>query len=214
MLRAATFSAVWLGLGVGVHRMMSGAAIPPWALLSAGVGVFAASRIGAGRERGLPGVTALVGVLQVGLYLLCDFAQRVSDTTGSGVKTHLTPGACPPLAAGTRAAGITAIPPLHLSLAGVPAAHMSGAGMILAHVLAAVLSACWLHRAEAAVHAIARSAEAWVLGFIIAAPVRVPRLLVRNRRRPRFESAPRRPRSQWLGSSSLLRGPPRIVSFA
>ena len=95
----------------------------------------------------------------------------------------------------------------------VPVAHMSMTGMLLAHVLAAVLSAWWLYRSEAAVHALARSAGAWVLKLIMA-PVPVVRMHIRNARPPRIESAPKRPRPQFLHSSRLLRGPPRIASFA
>lgn len=231
-LRAATFSAVCLGLGVGAHRMMSGAAIPLWAMLFSTVSVYALARIGSGRERGLLGIAALIGALQIGLHVLFDYAQRVSAAEAmSALAKVMIPSICrppvvsTPMTSGMSMPGGMAMPPgasmpmsggtsAHATVAAVmPGAHMSVTGMLLAHVLAAVLSAWLLHRGEAALHALARSAGAWVLTFI-AAPVPVVRLLIGyRRRRPRIESAARRPRSQFLRSSRWLRGPPRIVSF-
>lgn len=239
-LRAATFSAVCLGLGVGAHRMMSGAALPLWAMLFGGISVYALARIGSGRERGLLGIAALIGVLQIGLHLLFDYAQRVSAAAAvSALAKAMIPGICKPPAVSapmsggmsmhgmtgmTGMSGATTMPGMS-GMSGMkaapatvgavmPAVHMSETGMLLAHVLAAVLSALLLHRGEAALHALARSAGAWVLTFI-AAPVPVVRICIRYRRRQRrIESAARRPRSHFLRSSRRLRGPPRIASFA
>lgn len=234
-LRAATFSAVCLGLGVGAHRMMSGAAIPLWAMLFSTVSVYVLARIGSGRERGLLGIAALIGALQIGLHLLFDYAQRVSAAEAmSALAKAMIPSICRPPVVSTPMTGGMSMPasgnmamspgagmPMpgmksaHATVAAVmPSSHMSVTGMLLAHVLAAVLSAWLLHRGEAALHALARSAGAWVLTFI-AAPVPVVRLLIGyRRRRPRTESAARRPRSHFLRSSRWLRGPPRIASFA
>ena len=219
-LRAATFSAVCLGLGVGAHRMMSDAAVPLWAILFGTAGVYGLARIGSGRERGLLGIAALIGALQIGLHLFFDYAQRASAAEAmSALAKVMVPGICRPPAASTpMAGGMASMPGMKSApttvAAVMPGTHMSATGMLLAHVLAAVLSAMLLHRGEAALHALARSAGAWVLTFI-AAPVPVVRMLIRyRRRRPRIESAPRRPRPWFLRSSRWLRGPPRITSFA
>jgi hypothetical protein len=224
-LRAATFSAVCLALGVGAHRMMSGAAIPLWAMLFGTACVYALARVGSGRERGLLGIAALIGALQIGLHLLFDYAQQVSATEAMrALARAMTPGICKPPAVSTPMTDGMSMP-MSMSMPGMkpapamvtavmPGSHMPVTGMLLAHVLAAVLSAVLLHRGEAALHALGRSAGAWVLTFI-AAPVPVVRMRIRyRRRRPRIESAARRPRSQFLRSSRWLRGPPRIASFA
>lgn len=234
-LRAATFSTVCLGLGVGAHRMMSGASVPLWAVVFSTVGVYGVARIGSGRERGLLGIGALIGALQIGLHLLFDYAQRASATEAmSALAKVMIPGICRPTgipsATGAAMTGGMTMPPgtsmgagaamsmpgmnaVPGTLAGVmPPPHMSATGMILAHALAAVLSAWLLYRSEAAVHAIARSAGAWVLRFV-AAPIPVVRIRIRSRLTPRIESAPQRPRPQFLRSWRLLRGPPRMVSF-
>lgn len=221
-LRAATFSIVCLGLGIGAHRMMSGAAVPLWAIVFSGVSVYMLARIGSGRERGLLGIGALIGVLQLALHLLFEYAQHVSaEQAVSALAKVMVPGICrPPVATPTprsMSPAMGAMPGMGkvVSTTIVPTAvpHMSDTGMLLAHVLAAVLSAWWLHRSEAAVHALARSAGAWVLRFI-AAPLPVVRIQIRGPRIPRTESAPQRPRPQCLGGSRLVRGPPRIPSFA
>lgn len=235
-LRAATFSAVCLALGVGAHRMMSGAPISLWAVVFGAVGVYAVARIGTSRERGLLGIGALIGVLQIGLHLLFDYAQRVSAAQAmSALAKAMIPGICRPpvastpaptgmaagmhMAAGMSMSGGAGMPmpgmraPSGTIVAVMPVSHMPMTGMVFAHVLAAVLSAWWLHRSEAAVHALARSAGAWVLK-LIAAPVPMVRMRIQGRRAPRVESAPKRPRPQFLSSSRLLRGPPRVLSFA
>lgn len=226
-LRAATFSAVCLGLGVGAHRMMSGAAIPMWSLLFGAVGVYVLARMGSGRERGLLGIGTLIAVLQVALHLLFNYAQRLAAAEAMSAylaKKPMTRGICAPPATGMRMPGGMWMPGAGSAAGSMGTAsgiasvsfassHLSDTGMLLAHVLAAVISAWWLHRTEAAVHALARSASAWVLRFI-APPMRVVRLRILDRCATHIEPAPQQARSLCLSSSRLLRGPPRIASFA
>jgi hypothetical protein len=197
-LRAAVFTGVCLGLGAGVHRMMSGSAIPGSAMVFAGVGVYALARLGARRERSLLGIAVLMGGLQVALHLLFDYAQRPWQVSDAEAVTGATGGAGAVGAAGgsrgggsvsgmLMSGGATTAPGTSVgralreqaAAAGgaggcvLPPAHtavigMSGAGMLLGHVLAAVLCAWWLHQGEAAVHALARSAGTWVLHLALA----------------------------------------------
>jgi hypothetical protein len=232
-LRAAAFTAVCLGLGAGAHRMMSGCAIPASALVFAGVGIYALARLGTRRERSLVGIAALMGGLQIGLHLLFDYAQQpsrlsgakaatgaggVTGAAGSGAGGSMsgmpmsggaatTPGAS---AGGTLRdlGGGCLLPPAHTAVIG-----MSGAGMLLAHVLAAVLCAWWLHQGEAAVHALARGAGAWVLYLVLAPLMHLVLVGIGERHTPRVEADRPTPRSQWLRGSRPLRGPPRILSF-
>jgi hypothetical protein len=186
--RAAVFAAVCLGLGVAAHRVMSQAPIPQWALVLGGIGVYVPARRGAGRERGLLGITLLMGVLQVGLHVLFAFAQHQA---AASVQVSMPGMATPGAGAGGR----------------------MGVGMLVGHALAALVCAWWLRRGEAAVHAVARSAARWIVRWSVA-PIRVLPFADRGVRvvlpvEPVAVSL----RSQWLLASRALRGPPCAPLF-
>lgn len=209
VLRAAVFTAVCVGLSAGAHQAMSQTAIPLWALALGSVGVYALARFGARRgERNLAEITVLMGVLQVVLHLLFDYAQHVQvAAAAASTMTGSMPGMAVP---GTASPGSPMSMPMPMPGSGPPAAQM-GAGMLVAHVLAALTCAWWLRRGEAAVHAVART-TANRLATRLAVPVfRMP-APVRRPAAPLPESTTLPTATRWLRSSRALRGPPRIPS--
>jgi hypothetical protein len=83
-----------------------------------------------------------------------------------------------------------------------------GMGMLIGHALAALACAWWLRRGEAALHAVLRTAARWVITHL-AVPAPVASVPVRDATLVlRVEPIGPAPRSQWLRSSRVLRGPP------
>lgn len=204
--RAAVFTAVCLGLGVLAHRVMSGAAIPEWAVVLGGAGVYACARVGARRERGLAGIAVLMGVFQIALHLLFAYAQDAA--AGAAVSASM-PGM-------TMSAGAS-MP--SISMPGVaatqPAAGMRmGVGMVLGHALVAMVCAWWLRRGEAALHALARNAVRWAVERLGMPVVRTHPVLVRARCVRRVAPFALALRSRRLFAGRLLRGPPASFAFA
>jgi hypothetical protein len=241
-LRAAVFAAVCLGLGVTAHRLMSGAAIPAWAMVLGGFGAYVPARLGTRRERGLAGIIVLMGVAQVALHLLFAFAQDTAVAAAtmparmpmsapmsamhgasSGSSASMPGMAMPGMGMpGTAVPGMTAhgtgMPgtALHgMSMSGAGGAMRMSVGMLLGHVLAAAICAWWLRRGEAAVHRLACSAAGWALVRICVAFHVLP---VRPAVTPiasRIEPVALALRSQWLRTVRPLRGPPsQAPSFA
>jgi hypothetical protein len=225
-LRAAVFTVVCLGLGAGAHRMMSDSALPASALLFAAVAIYLPVRVATRRERSLAGICALMAALQFGLHLLFDYVQRAPARPGfwqesaagggSGATGGMAGMAMPATSTGSgaahsaagHAAGGCLLPPAHTAVIGT-----SNAGMLLAHVLAGVLCACWLYQGEAAVHALARSATAWVLHLVVLPRLHLVLVGIAGRRDPRVDAVLPTPRAAWLRISRPLRGPPRLLSF-
>lgn len=208
-VRAAMFTAVCLGLGVAAHRSMSDAAIPAWAIVLGGIGVYAPARFGARRERGLMEIALLMGVLQVVLHLLFSYAQDIAASAECCVRMSMSsmPGMSMP--AGS---GMSSMPGMTMPMSGAGGGMRMSAGMLAGHALAALVCAWWLRRGEAAVHALVRGAAHWIVahfpvpGHLVAVPVH-ERLVLRP--------APLTLvlRSQWMCSSRTLRGPPISPSF-
>lgn len=209
-LRAATFAAVCLGLGAGAHTMMSGAAIPTWALAVGGLLAYLPARYAAGRgERGLLGIAGLMGGLQVAFHVLFSIAQHTGGTAGSS-------GSMPGMAmsAGMKMPAGMPMPAATAAAASTPVGLHMSSGMLLGHALAALVCAWWLRRGEAAVHALFRGAGGWIARHLV-----VPVLAVlgfvpgESRFAPRLEPVALVLRSQWLLTTRALRGPPASPSF-
>ena len=199
-VRAAMFTAVCLGLGVAAHRAMSQVAIPPWAIVLGGIGVYTPARLSTRRERGLLEITLLMGVLQIALHLLFACAQNAAATP----MQMSMPGMSMP--AGTS---------MSMSGMATPSAGTGmrmSAGMLIGHVLAALVCAWWLRRGEAAVHALVRGAAHWIVERFVA-PVHVVPVPFRGLVSPRVEPVALALRSQWLRTRRALRGPPLSPSF-
>jgi hypothetical protein len=191
--RAAVFAAVCLGLGLAAHRMMSGVAIPAWAVVLGGVSAYVPARFGTRRERGLVEITLLMAAIQVALHLLFGYAQ--SATIASSMHGMAMP-------AGTSMPGMAAVDDL----------RMSG-GMLLWHAVAALACAWWLRRGEAALHAVARSTGRWVVDRIVA-PVCAAPIVGEVVHVARVEPVALALRSQWLRATRAVRGPPQTPAFA
>ncbi|MFF2809546.1 hypothetical protein ACFVT2_20650 [Streptomyces sp. NPDC058000] len=77
-VRAAVFAAVCVVLSAAGHAVMSGPAIPGWALAAAAVAVFVCAGLAAGRERSLPVIAGGVLACQGGLHVFFSWAQGIA----------------------------------------------------------------------------------------------------------------------------------------
>lgn len=208
-VRAAVFAAVCVLLAALGHVLMSGRHVPGWTLAAG----FAATGLAgwglAGRERGLPLITAVVVAAQTALHSAFSIAQ--SGTPDLGHTAHL---AYANHMAHMAHAGHTADPGrTGHSAAGPVLSGSSSSGMLAAHLLAALLCGLWLAHGERAAFRILRAVAGW-----LAAPLRLPLalLVVAPPPRPRV----RRRRSHRTPSGLLLvhaitsRGPPPGTAVA
>jgi hypothetical protein len=225
-LRAAVFAAVCLGLGVSAHRLMSGTAIPAWAMVLGGLGAYVPARLGTRRERGLAGIVVLMGVAQVGLHLLFAFAQ---DAAVAAATAATAATSAPRSMSGMHMASEASMSDVSMSgvstsgmamhgmgMSGAGGAMRMSAGMLLGHALAAAICAWWLRRGEAAVHRLASGATAWAVAAAVHIFVAFHVAPVRTAVTPglsRMEPVALALRSQWLRTVRPLRGPPRAPSF-
>jgi hypothetical protein len=235
-LRAAVFAAVCVLLASLGHAVMSGTAVPWWAM-AAGAGLTGGTAwLLAGRERGPVTVGSLVLAAQAALHASFSLVQAVMrpGIPGDGSLArqwldHLLcrmpanpggeHGALPaPMTPMDHARGaphsmgpmdhMTAAHPLHHGMGG-----MSSTGMLTAHLLAALLCGLWLAHGERAAFRILR-----VLGGWLAAPLRLLLRLPVPPYRPRVRT--RRGRSDGTLRRLLLtraitsRGPPAGAAVA
>lgn len=146
--RAAVFAAVCVLLAVVAHRSMSMAGIPVAALVFGTVAVFCFARIASALgERGLGSITLLVGGSQLGLHLLFQLVQAPSGHVAASAMSDMP--SMPDMAEVST--------PAHPSMLGATS------GMTIAHAVAALVTAWWLRRGEAALFAVVEHAGA-VLG--------------------------------------------------
>ncbi|QEU89662.1 hypothetical protein [Streptomyces kanamyceticus] len=178
LARAAVFAAVCVVVTALGHTLMSGAALPWWAVGYAFAATAAAAWWLTGRERGAPTVVSATVVAQLALHELFGFAQRLGAAPGAGATggdgmahmNHMNHAMRMPMPAhsGAGTDSATASGPdageWIMSLFG----H-SALGMFLAHVVAALICALWLWRGEAA---------AFRTGRALAAALFVPLRLV------------------------------------
>ncbi|WP_314246733.1 hypothetical protein [Streptomyces sp. DSM 40907] len=225
------FAALCVLLAATGHLLMSGVAVPWWALSVAFPGTAATAWALAGRERGLLAVTTAAVAVQAVLHAGFTLSQTLagaSAPTGSGQMSPMTPmtGTAQPPGAGMP----TAPAHLHHAMHGTAdaasavtgatgatggplpggvheAAAMSPAGMLAAHLLAAVLCGLWLAHGERAVFRVVRTVAGrlWTplrLLLRTAVPAHRPPVRVRHRRRHRA------PRRLFLAHAITSRGPP------
>lgn len=83
LLRTAVFTAVCVLLAAIGHAMASGRAVPVGSLALGWLAAFAVVAPLAGRERGLPGITALLAVGQLALHTVFSTGQMCASVTGS-----------------------------------------------------------------------------------------------------------------------------------
>jgi hypothetical protein len=135
LVRSAAFAAVCVLLAALAHRLAGGDGPTAWALTVAAAGVFAGSAMLAGRERSPVLITSVLLVAQGGLHELFNH--------GATVKAILTSRLW---------ASVPAAP------VGDHQTHGLGIslGMLLAHLTAALVTAWWVARGEAALWSILR----------------------------------------------------------
>lgn len=225
-LRAAMFAALCVLLAATGHLLMSGAAVPWWALSIAFPGTAATAWALAGRERGLLAVTSAAVAVQAVLHTGFSLAQSLAGSaapTGSGRMSSMSPmSAMSPvlrMPQPSGAGGPQAPAHLHHAMHGAAdaapavtdgvheAAAMSAFGMPAAHLLAAVVCGLWLAHGERAVFRVVRAVAGrlWTpLRLLLRTAVPARRSPVRIRRR-RHHRAPRR---LFLVHAITSRGPP------
>lgn len=174
LLRAGVFSAVCVALAAFGHMSASGAGIAWWALGAAWAAVMLVAVPLAGRERRLPGITALLVGGQFALHLLFCLGQPSMPTDGSasasGVLTaarrllcgdaasaHLTNAMAEQV---LRAAGLN--PPVFATPAGAMS-DMPGMGDMAGHGATAMASGLMLTPSMVAAHVVAGLVMGWVL---------------------------------------------------
>ncbi|MBX9389474.1 hypothetical protein K5M73_14725 [Streptomonospora halotolerans] len=144
--RVGVFAAVCVGVSALGHGLASGHALPWPALAGGGALVFAALWPAARRERGLAALSGWMLWGQAALHVLFTLARPPGAAHPAGHRAH-TAGAEAPCE-GCCFGGAIGVPG---GLGGLgPADGEGGAGMVLAHLAAALATAWWLRRGEAA----------------------------------------------------------------
>lgn len=215
-VRAAMFAATCVLLASLAHILMTGTAVPWWALAAASVTTGALAWILAERERGLVTVTSATVAVQAALHTAFSLAQAAARPPAPGGSSLHRP---PPGAAGqvhhtvhAMTDGGTAMPmptPLRMPL---PTGHDMGSasptGMLAAHLLAALLCGLWLAYGEQGAFRVLR-AVAGLLLVPLRPALRLPAPPDRPRLRVRRDRGSRRLRGLLLIHAITSRGPPR-----
>ncbi|MFI8890468.1 hypothetical protein [Streptomyces paradoxus] len=209
-LRAAVFAAVCVLLAALGHVLMSGSAVPSWALAAAVAVTGGVAWCLAGRERDLLLVSSAVVAAQTALHVWFSYVQELSTppvrSTSSmahmGHTTdHMTHDGHSTGSMGAMSS-MDSMPATEHTLGG-----MSSTGMLAAHLLAALLCGLWLAHGERAAFRILRALAGW-----LAAPLRLPLTLPAPPHRPRIRArrsrAARTPRRLLLVYTITSRGPP------
>ncbi|MFI8946436.1 hypothetical protein ACIGO6_07930 [Streptomyces sp. NPDC053750] len=239
-VRAAVFAALCVLLAALGHVLMSGTAVPWWAVAAGTVATGTAAWWLADRERGPLAVVGGAVAAQTALHVTFSLAQatrrprsgaesslagRWLDVllcrmpSGAGAPTGAEQGTMPmPMSTGDH--GAHALHALH-SLRGMngmePVDHamggMSSAGMLTAHLVAALVCGLWLAHGERAAFRIVRALAARLvapLRLLLRLPVPPHRPRVRTRR----AASERAPRRLLLAHAITSRGPPAGVAVA
>ncbi|MEU6991091.1 hypothetical protein ABZ953_10605 [Streptomyces sp. NPDC046465] len=189
LARAAMFAAVCVVATALGHALMSGAALPWWAVAYAFGATIAAAWWLTGRERGAAAVTGATVAAQLCLHELFGFAQRLGAAPSGGgplgssaLPRHGSDGMnhmhhpmpmTPPLSGTGPSASphAAAMPDSGVSHWIMSVFGHSDFGMFLAHVAAALICALWLWRGETAAFRTGRALAAAVfvpLRFVLA----------------------------------------------
>lgn len=232
-MRAVVFAALCVLVGAVGHDAFSVGAIPLWALLVGGLGVFVLAQPLTRRERGLPTILVLMAAVQLGLHELFAAAQHTAAGMAMSMPMSMgtPPMRTPTATAMSRSLGL-AMPPRgefwcgHTEPAGVTQVmqniavpggggpqHSMTSGMWAAHLAAAVVAAWWLRRGEAAVWSLAHS-----LGLALITPLVLLAAAFRPWTPPHRTAAPVSGAPARVGPGRLLRfdlarrGPPMTAA--
>ncbi|QYX76734.1 hypothetical protein [Streptomyces akebiae] len=218
-LRAAVFAAVCVLFTSLGHVMMSGSAVPWWAMVAGAVVTGGPAWWSGARERGTLLVGSATVAAQALLHVMFSLAQTAvqhsRSATGRATEpiahaTAAAPGMAPmdhatgaPLSSPpTEHVGVEAVHGLGHAMGGLPST-----GMLAAHLLGALLCGLWLAHGERAAFRILRALAAW-----LTAPLRLPlRPSVPPYRPPvraRHPRTDRLARRYLLTYASTSRGPP------
>jgi hypothetical protein len=243
LLRAAVFAAVCVVLSAAGHVLGSTATVPLWTLSLGFLAAFCVAAPLAGRERSLPGITALLAAGQIGLHTLFGVGQQHSMAMGATGRPSVVERAARLMCG----AGASALSPVQaqriLDDAGLPSGeaqhHMSTAAgamalmpslpMLLGHLLAAAGAGWLLRRGDLALSGalrLSRAAAQSVAEGALVRSLRAALSLVRALRAGLFDApqgvgcapragfpAPPRLRAAALQHSVIRRGPPAADAF-
>ncbi|WP_017596320.1 hypothetical protein [Nocardiopsis potens] len=178
-VRAAVFAAVCVGVSGVGHALASGHAVPTGAALLGAAVVFGFARAAAGRERGYGPIAAWMLWGQLALHAVFSAAQAAGAPHTAGHTAHTGGG------------------------------DSSDPGMLAAHLLAALVSAWWLRRGEAAAFTLLRLVTDAVLAAL-PAPVGPGARLAPPPRAARPCGGPEAARrtTRLLRHAVVLRAPP------
>ncbi|WP_078948200.1 hypothetical protein [Streptomyces griseus] len=235
-LRAAVFAAVCVLLASLGHVMMSGSAVPWWAMVTGAALTGGTAWWLAGRERGPVLVSSVVVAAQAALHASFSLAQAVVHPQTSGGRSlfhqwlgYLLCGS-PSGPGAEHGAMSTSMASMDHGMGAMPsmgpmghmgAAHsldhgmggMSSTGMLAAHLLAALLCGLWLAHGERAAFRILRAFAGWLV-----VPLRLILRLPTPPHRPRFRAlrgrSDRMPRRLLLAHAITSRGPPTGIAVA
>lgn len=237
-VRAAVFAAVCVLLSALAHTMMSGAAVPWWALCAGTVAAGGVAWALAGRERGLRVIVPVVVVTQAVLHWSFSLSQAVGNPAARGGDTgdmaaksldhHMSsryPMDSMDMGSMDRGAvDMGSAHPFSMGMdhsahggSGAPAgldAWLGGTpmlGMYAAHLVAALLCGLWLGYGERAAFRLLRAVAGWLAAPLrpALAPPALPRPPRVLRRRRRSRRVPRR---LHLAHAITSRGPPAALA--
>ncbi|MFE6619084.1 hypothetical protein [Streptomyces sp. NPDC057740] len=215
-LRAAVFAAVCVLLTALGHVMMSGTAVPWWAMAAGAAVTGGAAWLSAAGERGPVVVGSAVVAAQTALHVSFSFAQTVVHPQTSGAMAtsaasmgHAT-GTAHSMASTDHTGSVHA--PDH-GMGALFSTGISSTGMLAAHLLAALLCGLWLAHGERAAFRILRALGGW-----LAAPLRLPLRSPAPPHRPRviapWVRSDHPPRRLDLTCAITSRGPPTGTAVA
>ncbi|QHA07622.1 hypothetical protein GQF42_33790 [Streptomyces broussonetiae] len=234
-VRAAVFAACCVLLAALGHVMMSGTAVPWWAMTAGLVVTGGAAWPLTDRERGPFLVVSVAVAAQTVLHSSFALAQAVvhpqPSADGSLVRQWLGYLLCAPPSGQGAEHGAMSTPmsmgSMDMDMGSMHAMHsmgtagsmshgmggMSSTGMLAAHLLAALLCGLWLAHGERAAFRILRALAGWLvapLGLLLSPPAPPHRPRVRARR----AGSDRAPRRLLLTHAITSRGPPTGFAVA
>ncbi|MFI1720445.1 hypothetical protein [Streptomyces sp. NPDC020489] len=230
-IRAAVFAAVCVLLASLGHVMMSGTAVPWWAMAAGAAVTGGTAWLLAGRERGPVAVGSVVVAAQAVLHASFSLAQAVVQPKPSGGRSliqqwlgYVLCGSPSGAEHGVMSMSMTSMD--HGMSAMGSAGHMgashavdhgmggmSSTGMLAAHLLAALLCGLWLAHGERAAFRILRVLAGWLVAPLLLL-LRLPTPPHRPRVRTRRGGSQRRPRQFLLTYAITSRGPPMGTAVA
>ncbi|MEU4999982.1 hypothetical protein [Streptomyces sp. NPDC021622] len=193
LTRSAVFAAVCVSVTAPGHALMSGHALPAWAVWSAFAAVAAAAWCLTGRARGALAVCGASVLTQLALHLAFTLSQASAGPCPAGTQRHSGAGMA------------------HMHTADTEPAFGASAGMTSAHALAGLLCGLWLWRGEAAALRLGRALAAFVFAPLDRA-VQGSSPLPGRRPSVALPLPPRRPQLPLLRHVVSRRGPPHRPS--